>query len=608
MSARSGVGEIYAVGLWLWASGVLILAAGLLGRLDRSSLIAFAAVIVGGAALLALRARRTRAVVLQAARSHPILSGAILAVILSDLAMGMAPPTARDVLIHHLAIPRLYLEAGRIYEIPFAPPASYPQTLEMLYLVPLGLGCDWAAAWVHLGFGILAAGVLGARARRWAGDRAGMAAALLFLSLPVVVRLGSTAYVDLGLCLFGFLAMEYFLRWVESEEKSRDLVLSGFAVGLGLSVKYSALVLATCLVLLVALRVGRHKSLARVVRATVLFSVLSLVPAVPWLARNAWFHGNPFFPLFHNLFHDERTDEPRIPSPLLLRHLMYGEGLFELTTLPVRIFLQGAEGDPRRFDGRLNPFLLPLVALLLSGGSYGRPRNGLGTTAWFVLVGTVLTLTTAVARVRYVLPFVAYLCPMVATMLAWDRISGKRRLAAMVLFAGAFAWSGFYIFRALSHEGFLPYLFHRESRESYLSRKLPLYDVYRCVNSLVQSDERVQLLFTGDQGYYLKVPYTYDSYFSGRQLARVLLEGPDAVEATFTMTGVTHLLVQKNLIFRFVYGRFGPEGVHAWDAFIATRTTPLYSRDPFALYRVNRSTGKPISRLGARSSLREACR
>ena len=45
----------------------------------------------------------------------------ILAVIGIEAVLSLVPPTARDELTHHLAIPKLYARAGRIIAVPFAP-------------------------------------------------------------------------------------------------------------------------------------------------------------------------------------------------------------------------------------------------------------------------------------------------------------------------------------------------------------------------------------------------------------------------------------------------------------------------------------------------------
>ena len=56
----------------------------------------------------------------------------ILFVLGAEIILCLVPPTARDELTHHLAIPRLYARAGRIIEVPMAPYSYYPMLLDML--------------------------------------------------------------------------------------------------------------------------------------------------------------------------------------------------------------------------------------------------------------------------------------------------------------------------------------------------------------------------------------------------------------------------------------------------------------------------------------------
>src|SRR5262249_26239507 len=50
----------------------------------------------------------------------------ILVLIVEETLLSLLPPTSRDELTHHLAIPKLYAQAGRIIEVPIAPYAYYP--------------------------------------------------------------------------------------------------------------------------------------------------------------------------------------------------------------------------------------------------------------------------------------------------------------------------------------------------------------------------------------------------------------------------------------------------------------------------------------------------
>jgi len=48
-----------------------------------------------------------------------ILLSVIFLFILLEIVLALTPPVARDVLIHHLAIPKLWLIHGGFYEIPW---------------------------------------------------------------------------------------------------------------------------------------------------------------------------------------------------------------------------------------------------------------------------------------------------------------------------------------------------------------------------------------------------------------------------------------------------------------------------------------------------------
>lgn len=587
MKRGGGFGEIYVAGAWLWLGGNLVLAAGLLGHLDRPTLAALGTLIAAGLVVLAVRARATRAAVARAARAHPALFAGLLALIALEALPALAPPTARDALIQHLALPRLYVDAGRMIDVPFSVPAAYPQTADMLYVIPVGLGADRAAGLIHLGFGLLAAAVLAARARRWADDRAGLLAAILFLGLPIVARYAGAAYVDLPLCLAVFLGLEAFLRWCEAGQRGPWLARSAIAMGIALSVKYSALVAAASLGVLVFRESARHRGLPVAVARMVLFGILVLLPAAPWLVRNAVLQGNPFHPLFPRVFASAPAQGVAEPGALAQRVLLYGESLPAIAALPARIFLFGEDDNPRRFDGRLNPFVALLAAGFLLAGGRGHPARGAWAVGLFAALGIVFTLATAAARARYVLPYAGALCALAAAALppAGQRGLIDRRIAGALLLA-AIGWNSFFDARPLRDPALFAYLTGAEGREAYLTRKIPAFPLYEAANARVGSLGRVQLLFMGDQGYYLRVPYTYESWWSGEGLARALPEGPDAMEAYFRARGTTHILVNEALLERFLAGLRLPSAPGAWRAFAAARLAPLARQGPFALYEI----------------------
>ena len=591
---RGAMAELYATSVWLWLGGNLVLAAGLLGRFDRPTLAALGALIAAGLLAIALRARAARGAVARAAAAHPVLFAMLVLVVLIEAIPALAPPTARDALIQHLALPRLYADAGRLIDAPFSVSASYPQATDMLYVIPVGLGVDRAAGFIHLGFGILAAAVLATRARRWGGNRAGLLAAILFLGLPIVARVAGTAYVDLALCFYIFLALEAFLRWCEAGQRGYWLALSAVALGFALSVKYSALVAAASLGVLVFRESARHRGLPVAVARMAIFGILVLLPAAPWLVRNAMLRGNPVYPLFPSLFQAAPAPGAGEPGALAQRVLLYGESLPAIAALPVRIFVFGEDDNPRRFDGRLNPFVVLLAAAFLLAGGRGHLSRGGWAIGIFAALGILFTLVSASARARYVLPYAGALCAIAAAALPEKAERGvPGRGIPIALLVAALAWNAFFLVRPLRDPALVAYLTGIESREAYLSSKLPAFPLWEAANARVGVRGRVQLLFMGDQGYYLRVPYTYESWLSGRGLAGALPGGAGAVAAYFGERGVTHLLVNEAILGEFLAGLRDVSAPRVWEAFARARLSPLGRRGPFALYEIRETAENP---------------
>ena len=70
-------------------------------------------------------------------RFNIILAGVLVALIGATIILACVPPVSRDALTHHLAVPKLYLKHGGIYEIPALVFFYYPMNLDLLYMIPL---------------------------------------------------------------------------------------------------------------------------------------------------------------------------------------------------------------------------------------------------------------------------------------------------------------------------------------------------------------------------------------------------------------------------------------------------------------------------------------
>ena len=82
-----------------------------------------------------------------------LLFAMIMVFLCTEIILNLTPPISRDALIHHLAVPKLWLKHGGFYEIPWADYAYYPMYVNLLYLVCLYFKNDMAPKFFHLAFG-----------------------------------------------------------------------------------------------------------------------------------------------------------------------------------------------------------------------------------------------------------------------------------------------------------------------------------------------------------------------------------------------------------------------------------------------------------------------
>jgi hypothetical protein len=207
-----------------------------------------------------------------------------------------------DVLEYHLQAPREFFEHGRIEFLPHNVYASFPQQMEMLYLLLMHLAGGpllgaIPAQLLHATCGILAVLALAAWSPpgypRWVVvATAG--------SVPWLAYLGCLAYVELGMVFFAAVAGGIVLDCVGQTPDAEGrryapATAAGICAGLAAGCKYTSLVLVVAALGLAWLVTLRGDMRIRVWRLA-LFGIGALLALSPWLVRNAVFTGNPVYP------------------------------------------------------------------------------------------------------------------------------------------------------------------------------------------------------------------------------------------------------------------------------------------------------------------------
>jgi len=528
-------------------------------------------------------------------KEAPIYPQAVLllltaALIVAIIVLCCVPPVSRDALSHHLAVPKLYLSHGGIYEIPQIMFSYYPMNIDLLYLLPLYFGNDIAAKFIHFSFALLSAWLIFHYLYKRMETSYALLGALLFLSLPLIVKLSISVYVDLGLIFFSTAALLYLLKWMETRFRPKYLIFSGCCCGLALGTKYNGMVAFVLLALFIPFIYARQTHIQKIqgeiatqtrgVGFAVVFAVAALLVFSPWMIRNFVWKQNPIYPLYHSWFSAQKASAPAAASnrteqkgagpPKTLssktsrrfsvfayRHIIYEEPWWQTMLIPIRIFFSGKDDDPQYFDGKLNPFLLLLPLFAFIG--LKEDRSGIGDDKWVLLAFSAFFILIAAfmvdMRIRYIAPVIPPLvilsvaglrrvehlireCPR-AFAAAWAPAVVAAVAAAMLLPNGLYVLQQF---REVQPAGFIS---GKVSRAQYIEMRRGEYRVLQYANARLAPDAQILGVFLGNRIYYSDRKMMTDP---GMLLRAV--RGSDTsqgISDALKKMGLTHLIIRSDL-------------------------------------------------------------
>ncbi len=275
----------------------------------------------------------------------------------------LSPALKFDALVYHLALPRAYIQAGKVFYIPWNMFWGMPQVGEMVYTFAMVLSGEAAACVFGFLAGILASiGIACYLARVFEPDIGLVASASLLAGFSLSSAL-AWGYVDWLAVLFGWAFFISLDAWRGSRKKPA-LILAGIFAGLAFGTKYTAgiLVPAGAAALF---WIHHHQDQRRfLLRHLATFGLSFLLTSFPWLMKNFLATGNPFYPLL-------------IPSGAMdaLRLGLYQGGepwgnLLDVFFLPIRSVFLGVELAPG-YSSSIGPLLLGFAILAALPGGQG---------------------------------------------------------------------------------------------------------------------------------------------------------------------------------------------------------------------------------------------
>jgi hypothetical protein len=539
--------------------------------------------------------------------SDSLIIISITMLVIVVMVMAAVPPVSRDALTHHLAIPKLWIENGGIVALPNLVFSYYPMNLDLLYVLPMILGNDVAPKYIHFIFALATAGMVYRYLQLRTSRTLSMLGVLLFLSTPVIVKLSISVYVDLGLIFFSWASIYHLLAWARTRESPKHLVFSAIFCGLGLGTKYNGMIVLILLTLFVP---GVHirssgseqTSIKQTVGYSILFFVIAMAVFSPWMIRNYRLTRNPVYPMYNQLI-GTQPDTSEISNmtmkPWLQRRVIYKESALETALIPIRIFFQGQDDNPRLFDGKLNPILCLFPLFLV----FGRKESDqqLKLEQWFLVAYSMLFMLIASylvdMRVRYIAPIIPPLVVLTVLglekMLCWaDGIKCKHTqmfshcliVGSIFCFLSMNATYGFALFRSVNP---LPYLSGEMSRERYLLSKLPEYAAIQFLNKRQDEDVKVLALFVGKRRYYFDQPVEMGTLLFADMLAAS--SNAENLASRLNAHGFTHMVIGIQHFENWANLNLTNEQKQLLSHWGKKNCIPLFSQNGYIVYRLKTS-------------------
>lgn len=533
------------------------------------------------------------------------------ALIGSVIVLSLVPPISRDALVHHLAIPKLYLKHGVMYEIPSMEFSYYPMNLDLLYMIPLYFGNDNVPKFIHFVFALLTALLIFHYLKRRLDLSYALLGALFFLSIPIIVKLAITVYVDLGVIFFTTGSLLFLLRWVETHFKWRFLILSAAFCGLALGTKYNALVAFFLLTLLIPylysknIEKGKSRFSRAFSRGLVFFFIAALL-FTPWLARNYAWTNNPIYPLYDGWFNpppetagsqSSQKDKKEVDSGVFTsRSFTYKESNLAIILLPLRIFFQGKDNDPQYFDGKLNPFLLflPVFAFMTVMKQSNKIRIEKRIMLAFAVLFILFALFSAEMRIRYISPIVPPLIILsvfgIKNISEASKVTRKRwhKMAAyMLVFLLStlpLAYNFGYIFEQFKYVRPISYLGGYLSRDAYIANYRPEYPALVHINQHVRHDALILFLFLGKRGYFCEREYLLGESTFGQIIKEA--KGPEDIKAGLRSLGITHVFIYLPLMDKWMSNNLDRTKHEVLRGFFGKKTRLVYRENGFGVFEI----------------------
>lgn len=225
----------------------------------------------------------------------------VLLTAIINLVSALTPETFYDSLVYQLTVPWYWVQHHRIETIPTIHMSYYPMNVHLLYVLALILKNEILVKLVHFMLGLFTVFGIYVFCKKYFSRQAGLIAAIIFYTVPLVMFVSWRSAIELGLAFFETLAVISFVSSLSSsdeKQKFRWWMISAVFAGMAVAGKYNSVLSVGSFLIVYTIRaffVDKEKFVVWLKRVSV-FVFLVFVVVSPWCIRNTVVKHNPLYP------------------------------------------------------------------------------------------------------------------------------------------------------------------------------------------------------------------------------------------------------------------------------------------------------------------------
>lgn len=425
-------------------------------------------------------------------KRHQIIKFLLCAFLVSSAVINflsaLSPETGFDALWYHLTLPKLYLEAGKIYHVPggLLYYSAMPRLAEFLYLPLLKLMGDTGPHLLNWLAGLGTIAILYKLSKKFLNSLTSLLVCCLFYTTPLVGWQSGSAYVDLIRTFFEVLAFYLIVQ--------KRIIWAGIAIGLAVSTKTLAMGTVPLLALVSWIQTKK-------VLNPLALILISFVVSFPWFLSAYNNTGFPFYPIGAGILDSTH-------------HLN-----FDFWNLPreyFKLFITPSD------------IITPIYVLFLPFLFFVQPKKSFRLFITFFLLSLLIWfITPRTGSGRFILPYLPVWSVFVGLTVYWQKNVNLRLLLTCLILGAIMVNLGYRSF-AVSRN--IPYLIGRETKEDYLCNRLDFTpgNFVDCDGFFKKTLKSTDLVLIKDihNLYYVNFPFVHESWYKGEKFNYILTQKP----------------------------------------------------------------------------------